>query len=471
MKKNNIRTKAVKDSLLEYESIAKSLRENTESAVKSLLSETVKEAYAKILSEDEDKDYEEEEVEDTVDTTEENGAESQEEAQDALEDEPQVEEETETEVETETEPTEDGEDEWAEFEKYKVGEDEYDFNNAKDDEIVKVYKLMKNGDQVVVTQDDDKVHIQDNEAGTEYLVSLGDDSAEEFEDETNLENDFDDMNESQERLFELVLEYDSNVGYTDKYQKKDVMTNPGMSEPAKGMNDWDAGVPHGTEKPFSGYKGGKKNKADKPFNAAKGKTVEEELDIDQNLEECGDVELEEGTNVGGFVQQNTTSKSHIPTSNGRKARNASKGGVHTNGTPTPRYATAETNEAFTRKLNKIVKENKQMMEALGKFRDALKEASVVNYNLGQIINLISENSTTKDEKREIISRFNKEARTIEESKNLYNAISRELKKAQKMDINEDKQIVAEGSKKINETTIYKDKDVLNSLDLMHRMMR
>lgn len=471
MKKNNIRTKAVKDSLLEYESIAKALKENTESAVKSLLSETVKEAYAKILSEDEDKDYEEEEVEDTTETTvdDENNADSEEKDQEIGEEPTEV-EEVETEVDTE-EPTDDGEDEWAEFEKYKVGEDEYDFNNAQDDEIVKVYKLMKTGDQVVVSQEDDKVHIQDNEAGTEYLISLGDDdSAEEFEDETNLENDFDDMNESQERLFELVLEYDSNVGYTDKYQKKDVMTNPGMSEPAKGMNDWDAGVPHGTEKPFSGYKGSKKNKADAPFNDAKGKTVEEELDIDQNLEECGDVELEEATNVGGFVQQNTTSKSHVPTTKGRNARNASKGGEHIKGTTTPRYAAAETNEAFTRKLNKIVNENKQMMQALGKFRDALKEASVVNYNLGQIINLISENATTKDEKREIISRFNKEAKTIEEAKNLYDTISRELKKTQKMDINEEKQINAT-SNKINETTIYKDKEVLNSLDLMHRMMK
>ena len=85
------------------------------------------------------------------------------------------------------------------------------------------------------------------------------------------------MNESTERMFELVLEYNSNVGYTDNYQNKDVMTNPGMSEPGKNVNDWDAGVPHGTEKPWSK----KSKKSDNPFNASKGKQVDEEMEEPQ----------------------------------------------------------------------------------------------------------------------------------------------------------------------------------------------
>ena len=61
----NIRSKVVKESLLDYNALAKSLKENTESAVKTLLDEAVRDTYAKLLSEDDDKDYEEEEVEDT----------------------------------------------------------------------------------------------------------------------------------------------------------------------------------------------------------------------------------------------------------------------------------------------------------------------------------------------------------------------------------------------------------------------
>ena len=61
----NIRSKVVRESLLDYNTLANSLKENTESAVKALLGEAVRDTYAKLLSEDFDKDYEEGEVEDT----------------------------------------------------------------------------------------------------------------------------------------------------------------------------------------------------------------------------------------------------------------------------------------------------------------------------------------------------------------------------------------------------------------------
>ena len=85
--------------------------------------------------------------------------------------------------------------------------------------------------------------------------------------------------------------------------------------------------------------------------------------------------------------------------------------------------------------------------------------------------MISENSTTKEEKQEIIARFGKECKTVEESKNLYESISRELQKKNTMNINEDRQITAVGSKQINETPIYKSKDIQDTLDLMHRMCK
>ena len=511
----NIRSKVVKESLLDYNALANSLKENTESAVKTLLDEAVRDTYAKLLSEDDDKDYEEEEVEDTSsDITDD--AESVDAATDDVEgtdtgmetDEPiddaSVEGGDDTAIdgaEEGGEPSDEG-DEWAEFDKYKISDDEYDFSNAEDEEIVKVYKLMKNDDQILVHKDDNgNVNIQDNETGAEYLINLGDngeatdvaasepsddvitddEGADDFGAEDDFENENNDMNESTERMFELVLEYDSNVGYTDNYQKKDVMTNPGMSEPGKNVNDWDAGVPHGTEKPWSGYPG-KKNKADKPFNAGKGKQLEEEEGIGDtpSMTEEG---LEEATNVGGFVQQNSTSKSHVPNSNGRSARSASQGGKRVKGTATPRYHSGDvdvtvtvngdkkTNESFIRRANKVLAENKELKSTLTDVMTSLKEAAVTNHNLGMIIKLISENSTTQDEKKEIISRFSNEAKTVEASKNLYESISRDLQKSKKMNITEEASLTVEGSKKINETKIYQSPDVLDSLDLMHRMMK
>ena len=501
----NIRSKVVRESLLDYNTLANSLKENTESAVKALLGEAVRDTYAKLLSEDFDKDYEEGEVEDTSsDIT--NDAESSDVAADdaatadtemdaeggeAVEDEIPAEDGVEA---SEGEVTDgEGGDEWAEFDKYKVSDDEYDFTNAEDEEIVKVYKLMKNDDQILVHKDDNgNVNIQDNETGAEYLINLGDngeaqgvaasepsddevivddeEGADDFGAEDDLDNNFeDDMNESTEKMFELVLEYDSNVGYTDNYQKKDVMTNPGMSEPGKNVNDWDAGVPKGSEKPWSGYPG-KKKKADAPFNAEKGKQVEESVD------ECGNVEapVEEATNVGGFVQQNTTSKSHVPNSNGRNARSMSKGGKRVKGTATPRYSGGEedsVSESFVKRANKALQENKELKGALTDLMEQLKKVSVTNHNLAQIIKLISENTTSQDEKKEIINRFKNEGKTVEASAALYESISRELKKSNKMNITEDKSLTVESSQKINETPIYKSKDMMDSLDLMHRMMR
>jgi len=517
----NIRSKVVRESLLDYNTLANSLKENTESAVKTLLDEAVRDTYAKLLSEsDDDKDYEEDEVEDTSSDNA-NDAESDDTSTDGVEDsdtgmdtdsidtddegmdsdeiggETNEEDEVSDAIDSVEDDGEDG-DEWAEFDKYKVSDDEYDFSNAEDEEIVKVYKLMKNDDQILVHKDDNgNVNIQDNETGAEYLIKLDDDGdatepsddldgADDFGAEDDFENDYDDMNESTEKMFELVLEYDSNVGYTDNYQKKDVMTNPGMSEPGKNVNDWDAGVPHGTEKPWSGYKGSRKNNADKPFNAGKGKQLEKEAveNLEISMKEDDDLEaMTEATNVGGFVQQNSTSKSHVPNSNGRSARSASKGGKRIKGTATPRYNSGDvdvtvtvngdekTNESFMRRANKVLGENKELKSTLTDVMQSLKEAAVTNHNLAQIIKLISENTTSQDEKKEIITRFSNEAKTIEASKKLYESISRELQKSNKMNITEGKNLSVESSKKINETTIYKSQDMLDSLDLMHRMMK
>ena len=111
-----------------------------------------------------------------------------------------------------------------------------------------------------------------------------------------------------------------------------------------------------------------------------------------------------------------------------------------------------------------------MKSALNQFKTVLQEAAVTNYNLGQIVKLVSENTTSKEEKKEIITRFN-EAKTIEQSKQLFESISCELQKKNTMNINEEKQFTANSSKMINETQIYKSKDLLDSLDLMHRLCK
>ena len=518
MKKNSkIRSNFVKESLLDYNNLANTLKENTESAVRDLLKETVLEQYTKILTEGEDEEYDVEEVDDTdsVNASEDDGAAEVAadgmESDDAVEgDDVEVEDSTEDVVDdadtdiSGEDATEDDGDGWSEFDKYKVSDDEYDFSNAEDDEIVRVYKLLKDDDQVVVTKSDDKVNIKDNETGAEYLIDLGGDSTaaaeptdsdtefeletdsdDSFEDSEDLESEDDfenqedeDMNES--RIFEIALnEYNSNVGYTDNYQSKDVMTNPGMSEPGKNVNDWDAGVPKDTKKPWSGKKNDKSE--NQPFTAEKGKTVEEEEGMEDTVDQVAEAAIQElKTRQEHTANVGSTSRTDGDNGNRRRkgrsfhtAQNGQETGTgdnpYSNNSPKDANVNVKV-EGIIRKANKIFNENKQLKSALMQFKNTLEEAAVTNVNLGNIIKLVMENSTTNDEKKEIIARFGNEAKTVEASNTLFESISRDLKKKSKMNIDESREY-AVNENKINETQIYRSNDILNSLDLMHRICK
>ena len=497
MKKNGkIRSNFVKESILDYENLANSLKENTSNIVKDLLSEAIKETYTKILTESDEDEYEVEEVNDT-ESEETNDAENNFQNEESSEVEETSLEEPNEEVSQE-EPNEgseietEGEDgEWAEFDKFKVSDDEYDFSQANDDEIVKVYKLLKDTDQVLVNADKEsgKVEIKDNETGAEYLLDLscmnggsGCEASTEpmITDDSNFgEGEADDeLNDSDEymqesRFYEVVLnEYDSHVGYTDNYQKKDVMTNPGTSEPGKNVNDWDAGVPKGDSKPWAG-----KNGNSKPFE----KKVNSELSESEEVINEEDDMIEEANLSQSRWNDTHAAHNRVPAANDDAHR---RDGMQktSKGTKYRAHGTSETNEskrvekaiaeskAMMKKVDNILKENEELKSALTKFKTVLQEAAVTNYNLGQIVKLISENTTSKDEKKEIINRFS-EAKSIEQSKQLFESISCELQKKSTMNINEEKQFTANSSKMINETQIYKSKDLLDSLDLMHRLCK
>lgn len=449
-----INSKAVKEALLDYNNLAQTLKENTQDAVKNLLDEAVRKEVSRIINEgEEDDDYDEEEMGgiDTDTEVEDDSAEEPTETEDGEEssdDESDDEDIVDDDDDMLTDDEGDAEDDdWADFDQYKVSDDEYDLSNASDEDVVKVYKLLNNDDQVFVHKEDDgKVSVKDEENGTEYLIDLdGEDSGSEASLEVTLEDDEDaePVDEATERVFEVVMnEYNSNVGYTDNYQKKDPMTTPGMSEPGKNVNDWDAGVPKGSSKPWSG----KTKKSDKPFN------------------EENDVELEEGATTVSRATYKHVAKNHAPNNPDHEqynTHNISKNGEYK----------SPMDESVMRKVNKVFEDNKKLTATLKKFKKVLQEAAVTNVNLGQIIKLISENSTTKDEKQEIISRFGKNAKTVEASKALYETISAELKKKDKMNINESVNLSVDGSKKINETTLYKSADLIESLDLMHRMCK
>lgn len=492
--KKNIASQA----LLEMESLKDSIKEESKNTLKSMLADVVKDVLRESVEDEDEKDYEVVDDEKDAEGNDDNNTNDSQESGDVSEggamgndDEPTddlaqpaedgldqgaaeapemgQEGDMNQDVDAQEAPVEDGEgeDEWDNYSQYQVGDNTYDLTGEEDyDQIVKVYKLMKDEDQVVVKKDGNTVQLQDNGTGAEYVIDLGTDgdapAAEGTESEEMIEGrmneDVDDiacvpsknfegkksrktMKESKNTK-EVLFEVD--LGYTDSYQDKDPISGLSNNEPSKSGKSWEKGVPTGTAKPWAG----KSEDKGEPFEK---KVNEEEVD------ECGangcEPVVDEGTNVGGAVQQRTSDKSHIPANRkefGPKAK---------------RHVSTEAN--YEEVVEAYKKENKALKECILKLRNGLQEARVTNVNLAKVAKLFVENTVTKEEKINILNRFDKEAKTIEQSNALYESINKELNKASvKKNLTLENTMKSENSTPINEN---KSKDLLNTLDLIRRI--
>ena len=466
------------EALMEMDKIKATIKEESKSTIDSLLKEAVKDYMRdSIDSEDEDdmeiQDDEKETTDGGFEDSETGSDEEESSTEEVSDDETgSTEDETSTEVPVETDDeSAEGEqegDEWSEFEKFKVDDDTYDLTGEKDyNNVVKVYKLLKDDDNVIVKKDGDKVTLKDAENDAEYVIDLGTDDGDEVASAEEGElNEGDDniagiptikenkknrknMKENKERIFEVDL------GYTDNYQKEDPLdSNLSMSEPGKGK-DWDKGLPKGTEKPWVGSK---VKSAGDPF----GKQVNEGEELTDITEPGTEETVEEAKNVGGAVQQRSSSKSDIPA--GREeyvpqgTRHASFAGD---------YKEVKLAESILAKSEAILKENKELKDTLVKVKSALQEALMVNVNLGKVTKLFLENTTTKKEKVDIINRFN-DVKTIDQSNALYESIKHELSNAKQSVMLEEKSINAQGSA-INENKIYEAEEFNTMRDFIKRM--
>lgn len=437
--------KTDKNPVSEIEMLAATIAEGSKKTLRNMLSEAVRDYLnEEVLNEDDD-EQDDENMEDSDNVTETpDFSDASDDAETAEEDPQEAEEVTDdTDVDNtaEDDATDSEGDEWADFDDYKVGGDddneEYDFTAEKDPEkLARVFKLMKNDDKVSVVQNGDMITVKDNEADTEYVIDLSGD-------EPSVDN-----NE-----FNGEMTMAESLGYTDSYQDKDPIEGLSMDASApKNTKDWHKGVPTGTKKPWAG-----KGKSE-PF----GKQAEKVFEVTLTDEE---VPMDEATNVGGFVQQNTTTKSHVPTSSGRKARNMSQGGEKKTGTADPRYS--GVNEELQKKVDTALAENKKLKETVAKVSKIMKEAVQVNVNLGHIVRLMVENTTTKAEKENIVKRFSN-VKSNDEATALYESITNELKKANTTVINEEVK-TTEQPKSINESKIYASDEANDVLDMMRRM--
>ena len=467
MKATNTAGKAVLDA----QKIADALKEGTDKTLRGLLNETIN----KIISEEkedeeplEDNSYEEEEVETN------DGGEKKD------KDEAPAEEGGEAEGEKDGENAGEADDEWSDFEQYKVGDNDYDFTGVEGDEILKVYNKLGDDDQIFVKRDEEdpnKFEVKDDETGAEFVIELDPDAVgggaeggaeldaelggEEGEGDFDLDIDLGDE-EGGEGDFEFDLgdegeggdiEIDVNddddeepineedLGYTETYQKPVFKKKFNMKEPADASttNDWDGGVPKGDERPWAGKGDGK------PFK----KGVNE--DIDENgVEENG----------SGHAEEHSTKKTNIEIGQGA-------GGVKRHHSDHAEYQGFKP-VGLEESMRKIVTAAKAIQDKnyINQIKKSLYEAAILNVNLGKLVDILVNETTTRDEKKSILERFNN-VKTIAEGTTLYNTIKGELSEGKKSSSPiVEKQFTAGDKSALNETTIYSNNA---SLNLMERM--
>lgn len=215
-------------ALLEMDAITSAIKEESKKYINTLLTEAVKDALRESANEDEDDDYEvqdgdsESDNGNTSDSEESSPKESgnpEMDGEDVSGNDDMSQPET---AEPQTDGVEagaeevpaagqegeqpempqdggegNGEEGWDEFSDYQVGDSNtYDLTGENDyDTVVKVYKLLNDEDQVVVKKEGDTLQLQDNNAGTEYIIDLGG-SDEQPTDDMNGEEMPNGLNES-----------------------------------------------------------------------------------------------------------------------------------------------------------------------------------------------------------------------------------------------------------------------------------
>jgi hypothetical protein len=462
--KNEIRSEYIKNLVSEKDALKKKLEEMTEESMKDIVGEKVNESLRKLIAEaDDDDSYTEEEVEDPAsdsDSTESDDTEKNDSADsDEANIEAPIEDTTDDDIDVGGEESGEDDDDaaWDELEQYKDESGEFDLRGMDNDSVVKVLKLISkdpsNNVRIYKNDSDNTIMLSDDETEKQYVINV-DETGEGAEDVTV---------DVQEEGCE-GKKVNEDLGYTTDYQKETAMETPSNNEPANSKETYsmDGGVPTGTEKPFG--KGGEH------MNPFEDKVNESDSDNDFEIEVEDDEKVEEATNVGGYAVQNSTAKSHVPNSDGRSARNQSKGGEYTS-TQKPRY-TNEQLEKIMRKANEIFTENKQLKDIVSELKNQINEAIVINYNMGRVIKLVTENSTSKEEKMDIIKRFTN-ARTLQEGKNLFEQMDVELKNPNRLDKIKNmmsKQLSeSKGNTPVVETPMYQTDDLKETLSFMARM--
>jgi len=296
-----------------------------------------------------------------------------------------------------------------------VDDDTIDLTGASDEEILRVFKAMKDEDGIIVKKENDMLHLSDENENVDYLIQLGE-SYDEFEDEDEFGSE---EEENEGVIYELHIDSDEDEDEDlsfddfdeDEFEfEEDEYVMESSKFKSKGIGMGNA----------SKFKYGKKPNQDGGFDVKKK----------QGTRGVGmgkaKFEYKEEVNTGKetkrpvrkpTVKKVETKEASRTYGNGSKSGRGLRKGI----TPNRNLNLESKNE----ELNLLREKNEEYRKALNLFRTKLNEVAVFNSNLAYATRLFTEHSTTKQEKINVLRRFDG-VETIKESKNLYKTIKDEL---------------------------------------------
>ena len=331
---------------------------------------------------------------------------------------------------------------------FEVDDDEevllpLDLTGASDEEILKVFKAMGEDDGIIVTKDNENIHLKDENDGVEYQIQMEGDEDMEDMDNMDMEDTIEEMDDMDEIVYEIEMEdedeEEEEVEEGEHMNEASMTVKPkgeGFGKAGSGMSKTSVNKKGFNEKMKSGDKTMGMNLKPKKFEFTEEEEdmVEGDYGMDKgNMSKSRrDYETTEGQHGGNKGDMSKSrrdyeTKEKETTEASRTLGNGSMNDPRRKGLPKKKVRTAPlTNESELKsEINSLRSKNDEYRKALNIFRDKLNEVAVFNSNLAYTVRLFTEHSTTKQEKINILKRFDS-VETIKESKTLYKTIREDL---------------------------------------------
>jgi hypothetical protein len=405
-----------------------------------------------------------------------------------------------------------------EFDSEEEDELPIDLTGASDEEILKVFKAMSDEDGIIVKQDDNQVHIEDEDADVEYIIQMEgeeeeDSMSEEMDEQMDMNVDVEEDEISDEELDAMIADIFNESEHSEEMDEEmdEVVYEIEMDEEEDEDSD-DMTESKMTIKPVMGHtkaaklttKAETKEGAIEPKGSAKGvgmnlkpkkfEFTEEEMEEAKKKKKQGYDDREDEREamkhgkIAGKDLKTTKARRDDAQFETRKkgehkeaARTYGMGSKEGRGlrkgiTNNRNYVYGDNGvkvESINNEVQRLREKNDEYRKALNVFREKLNEVAVFNSNLAYATRLFTEHTTTKQEKINILRRFD-DVESLKESKSLYNSIKNELNNTTQNVVTEsvgkiDKSPASGSAQNLIESKTYENPQFMRMKDIMQKI--